>query len=44
MSLLDNFDKPGDFEKPDKEFYQKLMKIKWDKQAKNFSVNSTVFV
>ena len=31
MSLLDDFDKPGDFEKPDKEFYQKLKKIKWEK-------------
>ena len=34
MSLLDDFDKPGNFEKPDKEFYQKLKKIKWDKTGK----------
>ena len=34
MSLLDDFDKPGDFEKPDKEFYQKLKKIKWEKTGK----------
>ena len=34
MSLLDDFDKPGGFEKPDKEFYQKLKKIKWDKMGK----------
>lgn len=34
MSLLDDFDKPGDFEKPDKEFYQKLKGIKWEKTGK----------
>ena len=34
MSLLDNFNKPGDFEKPDKEFYEKLRKVKWDKTGK----------
>ena len=34
MSLLDDFDKPGEFEKPDKEFYQNLKKIKWDKTGK----------
>ena len=34
MSLLDDFDKQGGFEKPDKEFYQKLKKIKWDKTGK----------
>ncbi len=34
MSLLDDFDKPGDFEKPDKEFYENLRKIKWDKTGK----------
>ena len=34
MSLLDDFDKPGEFEKPDKEFYQKLRKIKWNKEGK----------
>ena len=34
MSLLDDFDKPGEFQKPDKEFYQKLKKIEWDKQGK----------
>ena len=39
MSLLDDFDKPGEFEKPDEEFYQKLRKIKWDKRGKNFTAN-----
>ncbi len=34
MTLLDNFDKPGEFQPPDKEFYQKLKKIKWNKQGK----------
>jgi len=34
MSLLDNFDKPEEFQKPDKEFYQELKKIKWDKTGK----------
>ena len=34
MSLLDNFDKFGEFQKPDKEFYQKLKKIKWNKTGK----------
>jgi len=34
ISLLDNFNKPGDFQKPNKEFYQKLRKIKWDKTGK----------
>lgn len=34
MSLLDDFDKPGEFQPPDKEFYQKLRKIKWDKTGK----------
>jgi hypothetical protein len=34
MSLLDNFNKLGEFEKLDKEFYQKLKKIKWDKTGK----------
>ena len=34
MSLLDDFDKPGEFQPPDKEFYQKLRKIKWDKLGK----------
>lgn len=34
MSLLDDFDKPGEFQPPDKEFYQKLRKLKWDKQGK----------
>ncbi|MEN4017320.1 MAG: hypothetical protein PQ968_02585 [Methanobacterium sp.] len=34
MSLLDDFDKPKDYPAPDEEFYQKLKKIKWDKQGK----------
>ena len=34
MSLLDDFDKPGEFQKPYKEFYQKLKKIKWNKTGK----------
>jgi hypothetical protein len=34
MSLLDDFDKPKDYQAPDEEFYQKLKKIKWDKQGK----------
>ena len=34
MSLLNDFSKPGSFEKPDKEFYQKLRKIKWDRTGK----------
>lgn len=34
MSLLDDFDKPGEFQTPDKEFYQNLRKIKWDKTGK----------
>ena len=34
MSLLDDFDKHGEFQKPDKEFYQKLRKIKWNKEGK----------
>lgn len=37
MSLLDNFDRHREFEKPDKEFYQKLRKIKWDKTGKKLS-------
>lgn len=34
MSLLYDFDKPGEFQPPDEEFYQKLKKIKWDKKGK----------
>ncbi len=34
MSLLDDFDKPVNFQSPDEEFYKKLKNIKWDKQAK----------
>lgn len=34
MSLLDNFDKPINYQLPNEEFYQKLRTIKWDKQAK----------
>jgi hypothetical protein len=34
MSLLDDFDRPGEFQKPDEEFYQKLKKIKWNKTGK----------
>ncbi len=34
MSLLNDFDKPEEFKKLDKEFYQKLKKIKWDKTGK----------
>jgi len=34
MSLLDDFDKPKEFQPPDKEFYQKLRKIKWNKTGK----------
>ena len=34
MSLLDNFDKPLNFQPPDEEFYKKLKNIKWDKTAK----------
>jgi len=34
MSLLDNFNKAGEFQKPDKEFYENLRKIKWDKTGK----------
>ncbi len=34
MSLLDNFDKPVNFQPPDEEFYKKLKDIKWDKTAK----------
>ena len=34
MLLLDDFDKPGEFQPPDKEFYQKLRKVKWDKTGK----------
>ena len=34
MSLLDDFDKSINFQPPDEEFYRKLKKIKWDKQAK----------
>ncbi len=34
MSLLDDFDKPVDFQPPDEEFYKKLKDIKWDKTAK----------
>lgn len=34
MSLLDDFNKPGEFQTPDNEFYKKLKEIKWDKQGK----------
>lgn len=34
ISLLNDFNKPGEFQTPDKEFYQNLRKIKWDKQGK----------
>ncbi len=34
MCTLGNFDKPISFQSPDEEFYKKLKKIKWDKQAK----------
>ncbi|MEN6292421.1 MAG: hypothetical protein ABFD07_10475, partial [Methanobacterium sp.] len=33
-SLLCDFDKPGEFQPPDEEFYQRLKKIKWDKTGK----------
>lgn len=36
MLLLDDFNELGEFKKPDKEFYQKLRKIKWEK---NFTTN-----
>ncbi|MGB9979520.1 hypothetical protein [Methanobacterium sp.] len=38
MSLLDDFDKPINFQPPDEEFYKKLKKIKWDKTAKKLFV------
>ena len=38
MSLLDDFDKPINFQPPNEEFYQKLGKIKWDKQGKKLFV------
>ena len=34
MSLLDDFDKPVKFKKPDDEFQNKLKKIKWNKTGK----------
>ena len=34
MSLLDDFDKPVNFQPPDEEFYKKLKDVKWDKTAK----------
>jgi hypothetical protein len=34
MILLDDFDKSGEFQNPNKEFYQKLRKIKWNKEGK----------
>lgn len=34
MSLLDNFDKPVNFQPPDEKFYKKLKEIKWNKQGK----------
>lgn len=34
MSLLDDFDKPINFQPPDEEFYKKLKDVKWDKTAK----------
>jgi hypothetical protein len=34
MALLDDFDKPVNFQPPDEEFYKKLKDIKWDKTAK----------
>ena len=34
MSLLDDFDKPINFQPPDEEFYKKIKNIKWDKTAK----------
>ena len=38
ISLLDDFDKPVNFQAPDEEFYTKLKDIKWDKQAKKLFV------
>ncbi|WP_424355476.1 hypothetical protein [Methanobacterium sp. MBAC-LM] len=34
MSLLDDFDKPVNFQPPDEDFYKKLKDIEWDKQGK----------
>jgi len=34
MSLLDDFDRSDPYNAPDKEFYNKLRKIKWDKKSK----------
>ena len=34
MSLLDDFDKPANFQPPDEEFYKKLKEIKWNKHGK----------
>ena len=34
MSLLDDFDKPVNFQPPDEEFYKKLKDVKWDKHGK----------
>jgi hypothetical protein len=34
MSLLDDFDEPVNFQPPDKNFYQKLKKIKWNNGGK----------
>lgn len=34
MSSLDNFNNVKEYQAPDEEFYKKLKKIKWDKQAK----------
>ena len=34
MSLLDDFDKPVNFQPPNEEFYKKLKDIKWDKQGR----------
>ena len=44
MSLLNDFNKPGEFQPPDKEFYQKIRKIKWNKQGKKlfFELSSII--
>lgn len=34
MALLDDFDKPVNFQAPDEEFYKKLKDIKWDKEGR----------
>ena len=34
MSLLDDFDKPVNFQPPNEKFYKKLKDVKWDKTAK----------